>query len=133
MLHRMSVWPIAFSLHHIAVIVTDLVRAKAFYGNVLGLEELPRPPFDFAGAWYAIGDRQLHLIVHAPARTLRGTREIDSRDGHFAVRVADYDATLAHLRSRGVAVRESRVNVTPWAQLYVTDPDGNVIELNAER
>ena len=22
-------------------------------------------------------------------------------------------------------------NLTPWAQLYVTDPDGNVIELNA--
>jgi catechol-2,3-dioxygenase len=25
------------------------------------------------------------------------------------------------------------VNVTPWAQIYVTDPDGNVIELNVER
>lgn len=133
MLRGMSVGPIAISLHHVAVIVTDLVRAKAFYGDVLGLAELPRPPFDFEGAWYAIGDRQLHLIVHAPARTLRGTREIDSRDGHFAVRVADYDAALAHLRSRGVAVRESRVNATPWAQLYVTDPDGNVIELNTER
>jgi glyoxylase I family protein len=121
------------SIHHVAVIVTDLAAAKAFYGDVLGLEELPRPPFDFEGAWYAVGDRQLHLIVHGPARTLRGTREIDSRDGHFAVRVDDYDGTLARLRSRGIAVRESRVNPTPWAQIYVTDPDGNVIELNAER
>jgi catechol 2,3-dioxygenase-like lactoylglutathione lyase family enzyme len=124
---------IACSLHHVSIVVTDLEAAKAFYGGVLGLAELPRPPFDFEGAWYAVGDRQLHLIVHAPARALRGTREIDSRDGHFALRVADYDATLAHLRSRGVAVRESRVNATPWAQLYVTDPDGNVVELNAER
>ena len=123
----------ALSVHHVAVVVRDLAAAKEFYGEILGLEEIPRPAFDFPGAWYAVGDRQLHLIVHAPARAVRGTREIDARDGHFALRVADYDATLAHLRSRGVVVRESRLNVTPWAQLYVTDPDGNVIELNAER
>ena len=35
------------SLHHIGITVTDLARAKAFYGGVLGLRELPRPPFDF--------------------------------------------------------------------------------------
>jgi hypothetical protein len=32
-----------------------------------------------------------------------------------------------------VAIKESPDNVTPWAQLYITDPDGNVIEFNAER
>jgi catechol-2,3-dioxygenase len=32
-----------------------------------------------------------------------------------------------------VACVESPRNMTPWAQIYVTDPDGNVIELNAER
>ena len=125
--------PEILTVHHVAVIVTDLHRARAFYGGMLGLTELPRPPFDFDGAWYALGDRQLHLIVHAPARTLRGTTDIDSRDGHVAVRVADYDATLAHLRSHGVDVRESRQNVTPWSQIYVTDQDGNVIELNVDR
>ena len=123
----------AVSLHHVSIVVTDLAAAKAFYAGVLGLEELPRPPFDFDGAWYAVGDRQLHLIVHPPARTLRGTTQIDSRDGHFALRVSTYAETLAWLRSRGVAVRESRLNATPWAQLYVTDPDGNVIEFNVER
>ena len=121
------------SLDHVSIAVTDLAVAKRFYGEVLGLVELPRPPFDFQGAWYRIGDRQLHLIVHPPARTLRGVSEIDSRDGHFAVRVKSFDETLALLRERGVTVRDRRENVTPWAQLYVTDPDGNVIEFNAER
>ena len=121
------------TLHHVSLVVTDLAAAKTFYGGVLGLPELPRPAFDFDGAWYAIGDRQLHLIVHPTAKTLRGTTSIDSRDGHFALRVVDYDAALAHLRSRGVTVRENRENVTPWAQLQITDPDGNVIELNADR
>jgi len=121
------------TLHHVSIVVTDLNAAKAFYGGVLGLHELPRPPFDFDGAWYELGNRQLHLIVHPPGRTLRGTRDVDARDGHFAVRVANYDETLAYLRARGVPARESRQNVTPWAQIHVTDPDGNVIEFNVER
>jgi glyoxylase I family protein len=121
-------------IHHVSVCVTDVDRSKHFYGGVLGLRELPRPDLGFPGAWYAVGDTQeLHLIVHPPSKTLRGTREIDGRDGHFAFRVASYDETLARLRAHGVAVIESPRNSTPWAQLYVTDPDGNVIEFNVER
>jgi catechol 2,3-dioxygenase-like lactoylglutathione lyase family enzyme len=121
------------TLHHVSLTVTDLARARTFYGEVLGLPELERPAFDFPGAWYSLGDRQLHLIVHTTPRTLRHTTEIDSRDGHFAVRVRNYRQTLEHLRAQAVPLRESPQNPTPWAQIYVTDPDGNVIELNAER
>jgi len=121
------------SLHHVAVCVTDIERAKRFYKEVLGLPEVARPPFDFGGAWYEFGGRQLHLIVHPPTRTLRGTTDIDTRDGHLALRVRSFDDALAHLRRCGVACVASRDNLTPWAQIYVTDPDGNVIELNAER
>jgi catechol 2,3-dioxygenase-like lactoylglutathione lyase family enzyme len=121
------------SLHHVAVCVTDVERARRFYGEILGLTEVPRPPFDFGGAWYELGDGQLHLIVHPPTRTLRGTTDIDPRDGHLALRVHSYEATLEHLRRRGVPCVARPDNLTPWAQIYVTDPDGNVIELNAER
>jgi glyoxylase I family protein len=121
------------TIHHVSLCVKDLERAKRFYEDVLGLRELPRPAFDFPGAWYELGDRQLHLIVHTNPRTLRGTTEIDSRDGHFAVKVTDYDATLKWLNESAIAVRERAVNPTPWAQLYITDPDGNVIELNTVR
>jgi catechol 2,3-dioxygenase-like lactoylglutathione lyase family enzyme len=121
------------ALHHVAVTVTDLARAKRFYGGVLGLRELARPPFDFGDAWYEAGEQQLHLVVHPPALTLRGTNVIESRDGHLALRVGSYREALAHLRAQGVPLLERSDNVTPWAQIYVTDPDGNVIELNAER
>jgi glyoxylase I family protein len=121
------------SLHHVSVCVTDLPRARRFYGEVLGLPEIARPNFDFPGAWYELGDRQVHLIVHTTPRALRGTTEIDGRDGHFAFRVDDYDRTIAHLRQQGVPFWENKRNATPWAQIYVTDPDGNVIELNVDR
>jgi glyoxylase I family protein len=120
-------------LHHVSITVTDIARAKQFYSGVLGLRELPRPPFDFGGAWYEVGDRHLHLIVHPPTRTLRHTREIDSQESHFALRVGSYDETVAHLRAHGVEVLDRRQNLTPWEQIYVIDPDGNVIELNVER
>ena len=122
------------ALHHVAVCVTDIERSKQFYGEVLGLKEIPRPAFPFAGAWYEMADgRQFHLIVHEQPRTLRGTTDIDLRDGHFALAVADFDRAVAHLRAAGVECVERPDNVTPWKQVYVTDPDGNVIELNAPR
>jgi len=121
------------ALHHVAVCVTDVDRAKHFYGVVLGMKEVARPPFPFGGAGYEFSEgRQLHLIEHPPTRTLRGTNDIDDRDGHLALRVRSYRKTLEHLRAHGVDVLEKPRNFTPWAQLYVTDPDGNVIELNAE-
>ena len=122
------------TLHHTAVCVTDIERSKRFYGEVLGLREIERPAFPFAGAWYELSDgRQFHLIVHERPRTLRGTIDIDPRDGHLAFGVADYEKTVEFLRAMQIPCVERPDNVTPWKQVYVTDPDGNVIELNAPR
>jgi catechol 2,3-dioxygenase-like lactoylglutathione lyase family enzyme len=120
-------------LHHVTISVTDLERAKSYYANVLGLTRLERPAFDFPGAWFDLGGRQLHLVVHEGTKTLRGTTDVDPRDAHFALRVSDFDGMLDRLRSHGFDVVESRRNPTPWMQMYTTDPDGNVIELNVDR
>jgi glyoxylase I family protein len=122
------------TLHHVAVCVTDLERSKRFYEDVLGFTAIDRPAFKAPGAWYELPDgSQLHLIVHAAPRTLRGTTAVDILDGHFAIRVADYEQAVAHLRAHGVECFELPQNVTPWKQLYFTDPDGNEIELNVDR
>ena len=121
------------ALHHVAVCVTDLERAKQFYGGVLGLREIARPRLGVDGTWYGLENGQLHLIVHPPTRTLRGTTAIDAADGHLALRVGDYEQAVAHLGAHGVPLLERPQNATAWKQVYFTDPDGNVIELNAER
>jgi catechol 2,3-dioxygenase-like lactoylglutathione lyase family enzyme len=128
------------SLHHVSLPVTNLERSKAFYRDVLGLSEIERPAFEFAGAWYALGDRQLHLIAHDKP-TLR-SRGVDSHDVHFALRVASYRATVAFLESRGYSkdareptmrLRESQWGKAGFPQVFILDPDRHVIELNAER
>ena len=119
--------------HHVSLSVTDLARARSFYREVLGLTELPRPAFDFPGAWFDLGNAQLHLIVHTSPRSLRGTTDIDSRDGHFALRIHDWKAAIERLRAHGVKFIEKPDNATPFAQIHLTDPDGNGIELNVDR
>jgi glyoxylase I family protein len=47
---------------HAAVLVSDLKQAEHFYSNVLGLPKVDRT-LKFPGAWYQIGEFQLHLIV----------------------------------------------------------------------
>ncbi len=122
------------ALHHVAIVVVDLERAKRFYGGVLGLEELGgRPAFAFPGAWYALGPTdQLHLIVHDEAKTLRGSTTIDSKDGHFAVRVRDASAVRARLEAAGWPFDDRPQSITGWHQLFTRDPDGNVLEFNSK-
>src|SRR5215212_4669591 len=107
------------TLHHVALPVTDLARAKAFYTDVLGLEEIERPGFDFPGAWYRVGDGTLHLIVTEGA-TFRGAKGVDTRDIHFAIRVRSFPAALAHLAERGygadAADESRRLRVQPRAR-----------------
>ena len=129
-------------IHHVSLPVRDVERSNAFYSDVLGLEEIERPPFDFPGAWFAVGDDQLHLIVHDEA-TFRGRKGLDSRDLHFAVRVPSFTAALEDLKAKGYDTEAAAddpmtMKVSPHAtagfpQIYVMDPDRNVVEINADQ
>ena len=61
------------------------------------------------------GGGQVHLIVHEHPRTLRGTREIDARDGHVALRVRSYHETVDRLTALGIDHLTHYWNKTPWA------------------
>ncbi len=120
-------------LHHVSLSVSDLKKAKDFYGRILGLKEMERPPFDFPGAWYSLGGQQIHLIVHPASQTIRRSEKIDTKDGHVALRIKDYDKTLAWLREQGVEVLEKPDSKSGFAQIFCCDPDGNIVELNVDR
>lgn len=108
-------------LHHVSINVTDPDVARAFYVDVLGLVERPdRPDFGFGGAWLDAGGQQVHLIEAAPPPAV---------GQHFALQVADIDAAVAELRGRGVEVTDPKP-VGTGRQSFLTDPDGNGVELN---
>jgi len=121
------------SIHHVSLPVTDLEKAKTFYGDVLGLKEIERPPFDFPGAWYQIGQQQLHLIVYESAQTLRRRDNMDTKDGHLAIRVMDYYETLAYLKCQNVEIDARPKSTSGFAQIFCKDPDNNLIEFNVEQ
>ena len=111
-------------LTHAAVLVTDLDRAKAFYGRVLGLKEKPRPDFDFPGAWYDIGECELHLM--ATLEALPAAERRPRRDYHISFQVDDLAAAKRTLEEAGLPSRESS---SGRGSIFVRDPDGNLIEL----
>jgi glyoxylase I family protein len=129
------------AIHHVSLPVTDIEASKRFYREIMGLREIQRPPFDFPGAWFQLGGNQLHLIVDANS-TRREDKGVDSRDIHFACRVRSYRAALEFLKSKGYDENSAedlmRMKCSPHAtagfpQIYILDPDRNIIEINAEK
>jgi catechol 2,3-dioxygenase-like lactoylglutathione lyase family enzyme len=114
---------------HVAIAVKDADAARAFYGGLLGFEELPRPDFGVPGLWMRVGDLQLHFIetdeVLGPGKGFT----------HFALHVPaeSFHQTVEALQASGVPFLgppSKRVDfgTDVWAA-FITDPSGNVIEL----
>jgi len=81
-------------LNHVAIYVTDVARSSNFYRTVLKLEPMPRPNFNFPGAWFQLGKQELHLIAD-----VGGPFFATHERNHFALRVDDVAAWENHLRS----------------------------------
>ncbi|MCQ1775704.1 VOC family protein [Neorhizobium galegae] len=128
------------SLHHVSIITSDLRRSLPFYREVFGLVEIPRPHFPIPGAWLACGSLQVHLVVY-PEGSFRRNPTIDRNDWHFAFQTADFEAFVEQLTARGFrddlpqddpqCMSVFRTGLAGFPQLYLRDPDLNVVEVNA--
>ena len=122
-------------LHHALVLTDDLEASRAFYCDVLGFRVAEAPPLPFAGIWLALdGEACLHLAdrrSYAETLAAMGLAPVDGPLDHVAFRRGDVDALADRLAAAGVPVVRNEV---PGAlrQLFVTDPNGVRLELNAE-
>ena len=98
-------------------------KARAFYVELLGFIEIPKPPelAKRGGAWFQSGNVQLHLGVEADFKP--------ARKAHPAFVVDDLDALIANVQSAGYQTDTSQPPLDGYKRAHVFDPFGNRIEL----
>ena len=113
------------TLHHVNVTVPSELeqQTKQFYGEVLGLEQAPKPSTSRqSGAWYQIGPNQLHLSVEA-----EDSGPLSSR--HVCFAVPDLGAAETKFREAGVEIIADPRPIKGMSRFYVRDPGGNMLEI----
>jgi catechol 2,3-dioxygenase-like lactoylglutathione lyase family enzyme len=114
-------------IHHIQIFVPREVEAEAkhFYGELLGLQEIPKPEAlgKHGGAWYQHGPNQLHLSVLRHPEDNRGSQR------HVCYMVADLARAEALLRAAGVEIVPDEKPFDQWRRFYARDPGGNYLEI----
>ena len=114
---------------HVCYVVKDLDASIAFYRDKLGLT----PAFDF------INDKgeRFGIYLHVGGRTFielfvgdLAERAPKQSYQHLCLEVDDFDATVAELRSREVEVTNVNLGSDKSWQAWITDPDGNRMELH---
>ncbi len=115
--------------NHLALHVKDLAASTRFYADVLALPAVPVPDNVRASqAWFNLGsDQQIHLVVG------RTEEIVNDRNGsHIALFINSVSKAEQYLRRRNLPyLKQTGPDNQP--QLFITDPDGYLFELNQSR
>jgi len=118
--------PPIVGIAHVAFEVSDMAKARAFYGDLLGYEE-PFRLFQENGSvlltYFKINDRQfIEILPNLPPGQ-------DERLSHLAIETTDIESLRLFLAEKGIKTpdkvnkgRDGNLNLT------LTDPDGHKIE-----
>jgi catechol 2,3-dioxygenase-like lactoylglutathione lyase family enzyme len=95
--------------------------ARAFYGELLGLAEVPKPAAlaGRGGCWFRTGSQELHVGVEEPFAP--------AEKAHPGLVVDDLDALRTRLEGVGIAVRDDD-SIAGLRRFYAADPFGNRLE-----
>lgn len=111
-------------LHHVQIACPagseDALRA--FYGDVLGLPEITKPPALAVrgGCWFRVGAQELHCGVEEPFRP--------ALKAHPCLLVDDLDAVADRVRAAGGEVRPD-ARIEGVRRFHTDDPAGNRVEI----
>ena len=96
-------------------------EARAFYDQLLGIREVPKPGHLAArgGCWFEDGDLKIHLGVEDNFRS--------ARKAHPALLVDGLRGLIIKLNAAGVGVEADELE--EFSRVYTHDPFGNRLEL----
>jgi catechol 2,3-dioxygenase-like lactoylglutathione lyase family enzyme len=118
--------PQASGISELVLEVDDLEAARRFYRDVLGFEETLYGEGAEGRYWYLIGETA-RLGLWTEQVGLAGGR--GGAHVHYAFNVADdeIDRLKNRIEAAGTDL-EGPIQLGPGRAIYVTDPDGNVVE-----
>lgn len=98
---------------------------KQFYGELLGLQQIPKPPGprQFVGAWYQLGATQLHL-------SLENNPQNSASKRHVCYYVENLEVAAEGLRGAGHEIIRDSEDTAESLRFFVRDPGGNMIEIS---
>lgn len=114
-------------LNHITLRVNDIVKAEEFYGDLLGLKLEKK--MGKSMAVYRIGTDSIVLVE---AETSYDKKSRDYRVDHFGFTVPKpeiVDEVAAFMKEKEVTIISGPANRKNGRFLFITDPDGNMIEI----
>lgn len=116
-------------LQHFSIYCRELEPMHAFYTQVLGLPELPRPHFPFPGYWLDAGEgHHIHLskVREGHVSHSISDNEADYMDHHFGLVTEDLGALKRRLCDHGVSFHDEPYG---YPQIFFRDPENNLIEV----
>ena len=130
-------------IHHVNVPAHDVRLVAGFYSEVLGLTEVEMPvkeglatPEQQQIAWFDPGNglTGLHVVLPQVDFAKQFNMFLNPiTHGHVAYTVDDIEAAKRKLDERGVYYADLRnYLMSDLYQIYTTDPEGNVVEINQE-
>lgn len=124
------------AIHHIAIICSDYNRSKQFYTEILGLQvirEVYRTERDSYKLDLSLNGQYVIELFSFPDRPPRPSRPEAIGLRHLAFAVADIDATVKELSTRGIITESIRTDEhTQKRFTFFPDPDDLPIELYEE-
>ena len=116
----------ATRINHTSIVANSLDESARFYEELFGMERIATAKFPDPVLWLRAGTSQLHLFEADETATLRA---------HVSFDVDDFDALYAKAKAMGILDSNAfgsalRIHPAGWAQLYLRDPAGNLVEVD---
>ncbi|TMU87670.1 glyoxalase [Bacillus sp. BHET2] len=96
-------------------------EAKKFYGDIIGLKEIPKPSNlqGRGGCWFQYGKQEIHIGVQDDF--------VPATKAHPGLLVSNLSSLMRTMKEKGIEIKED-TPIKGRARFFVSDPFGNRIE-----